>query len=54
MVWAQAGIEDSLESFLKLLADVDTILLGRATYEDLVRKWLKLKSGLMYLMSSYA
>lgn len=43
MVWAQAGIEDSLESFSKSLADVDTILLGRATYEDLVRKWPKVK-----------
>src|SRR5918997_2359487 len=43
MVWAQAGIEDSLEPFLESLADVDTILLGRATYEDLVRKWPKVK-----------
>ena len=43
MVWAQAGIEDSLDSFLKSLAKVDTILLGRATYEDLVRKWPKVK-----------
>jgi dihydrofolate reductase len=43
MVWAQAGIEDSLESFFKSLANVDTILLGRATYEDLVRKWPKVK-----------
>lgn len=43
MVWAQAGIEDSLESFSKSLAGVDTILLGRATYEDLVRKWPKVK-----------
>jgi dihydrofolate reductase len=43
MVWAQAGIEDSLESFSKSLANVDTILLGRATYEDLVRKWPKVK-----------
>jgi hypothetical protein len=43
MVWAQAGIEDSLEAFLKSLANVDTILLGRATYEDLVRKWPKVK-----------
>jgi len=41
MAWAQAGIEDSLQSFLKSLAAVDTILLGRATYEDLVRKWPK-------------
>ena len=43
MVWAQAGIEDSLETFLKSLANVDTILLGSATYEDLVRKWPKVK-----------
>src|SRR5687768_7096976 len=43
MVWAQAGIEDSLETFLKSLANVDTILLGRATYEELVRKWPKVK-----------
>jgi dihydrofolate reductase len=45
MVWAQAGIEDvgSLETFLKSLANVDTILLGRATYEDLVRKWPNVK-----------
>jgi dihydrofolate reductase len=43
MIWAQAGIEDSLETFLKSLANVDTILLGRATYEDVVRKWPKVK-----------
>ena len=28
MVWAQAGIEDSLEPFLESLANVDTVLLG--------------------------
>jgi dihydrofolate reductase len=39
--WAQAGIEDSLDSFRRSLAGVDTILLGRATYEDLVRRWPK-------------
>lgn len=43
MAWAQAGIEDSLEDFPKALAGVDTILLGRATYEDLVRKWPHVK-----------
>lgn len=43
MVWAQAGIEDSLESFSKSLASVDIVLLGRVTYEDLVRKWPKVK-----------
>ena len=43
MVWAQAGIEDSLGPFLESLANVDTILLGRGTYEDLARKWPKVK-----------
>jgi dihydrofolate reductase len=43
MAWAQAGIEDSLEAFSKSLASVDTVLLGRGTYEDLVRKWPKVK-----------
>ncbi len=43
MLWAQAGIEDSLETFLKSLPDIGTILLGRGTYEDLVRKWPKVK-----------
>jgi dihydrofolate reductase len=43
MVWAMPGIEDVGESFLKSLANVDIILLGRATYEDLVRKWPKVK-----------
>jgi dihydrofolate reductase len=41
MVWAQPGIEDSLETFFTSLVNVDTILLGRATYEDLLRKWPK-------------
>ena len=43
MVWAQPGIEDVLDSFSKSLAGVDRILLGRATYEDLVRKWPKVR-----------
>jgi dihydrofolate reductase len=37
--WAQAGIQDSLDSFLASLDGVETILLGRATYEDLKRRW---------------
>ncbi|HET6292690.1 MAG TPA: dihydrofolate reductase family protein [Kribbella sp.] len=41
--WAQPGIEDSLDTFLISLDGVDTILLGRGTYEDLVRKWPKVK-----------
>lgn len=46
MVWAQAGIEDSHKWFPKSLANIDTILLGRATYEDLVRKWPEMKGSL--------
>ncbi len=41
--WAHPGIEDSLEHFAASLANVDTILLGRGTYEDLVRKWPQVK-----------
>lgn len=41
--WAQPGIDESLGSFLHSLDGVDTILLGRGTYEDLVRKWPKVK-----------
>jgi dihydrofolate reductase len=43
MQWAQPGIDDSLDTFLTHLAKVDTIVLGRGTYEDLVRKWPKVK-----------
>lgn len=39
MQWAHPGLEESLHSFHASLSDVDTILLGRATYQDLVRKW---------------
>ena len=39
MTWAQAGIEDTLQPFLTLMEPVDTILLGRGTYEDLSTKW---------------
>jgi dihydrofolate reductase len=38
-VWAEAGIEESLESFGNSLVGVDCILLGRRTYEDLEAKW---------------
>jgi hypothetical protein len=33
MVWAQVGIEDSLESFLKSLTDGYTTLLGKSCGE---------------------
>jgi dihydrofolate reductase len=39
MTWAQAGIEDSGEAFLKNFDTVDTIMLGRNTYEDLSMRW---------------
>jgi dihydrofolate reductase len=39
MTWAMAGIQDSKEGFSKNFDTVDTILLGRKTYEDLSRKW---------------
>jgi dihydrofolate reductase len=39
MTWAQAGIEDIGETFRQNFDTVDTIMLGRGTYEDLVRKW---------------
>ncbi len=43
LYWAGPGIEDSLDTFWTSLAGVNTILLGRATYEDLVRRWPKVK-----------
>jgi len=39
MTWAQAGIEDINPTFSQNFDTVDTIMLGRGTYEDLVRKW---------------
>ncbi|MBC7804573.1 MAG: dihydrofolate reductase family protein [Akkermansiaceae bacterium] len=40
MVWiTDASIETGSEYLLKTMNTVDTILLGRATYEDLSRKW---------------
>jgi dihydrofolate reductase len=39
MTWAQAGIEEIGETFRQNFDTVDTIMLGRGTYEDLVRKW---------------
>lgn len=39
MVWAKPSTEAGSEYLLKVMDTVDTILLGRGTYEDLVRKW---------------
>ena len=39
MIWAQAGINDINESFHENFETVDTIMLGRGTYEDLSTKW---------------
>ena len=43
MQWAQPGIDESSHTFLTYLDNVDTIVLGRGTYQDLVRKWPKVK-----------
>lgn len=37
--WAAPHADDALQGYLDSLADVDTFLMGRRTYEDLVRKW---------------
>jgi dihydrofolate reductase len=39
MTWAQAGIDDINESFHENFETVETIMLGRGTYEDLSTKW---------------
>lgn len=39
LTWAEAGINDSLDSFQRSLSGVGTFLLGRNTYHDLVRRW---------------
>lgn len=44
MTWAQAGIDDILGSFHEIFENVDTIMLGRGTYEDLSTKWPFVKS----------
>ena len=43
MQWAQPGIDDVADRFLTSLDGVDTIVLGRGTYQDLVRKWPQVK-----------
>jgi len=43
MQWAQPGINDTMDKFLTSLDRVDTVVLGRGTYEDLVRKWPNVK-----------
>jgi dihydrofolate reductase len=43
MQWAHPGLEECLDTFLRSLDGVDTMVLGRGTYEDLVRKWPQVK-----------
>jgi dihydrofolate reductase len=44
MAWTQPSIlEESSEDLLHTFDTVDTILLGRNTYEDLMRKWPSVK-----------
>ena len=42
--WAHRGIGDTLDSFLTSLEGVESFVLGRGTYEDLVRKWPKVST----------
>jgi dihydrofolate reductase len=44
-VWAKANIMDAVSPLLELMETVDIMLLGRATHEDLVRKWPPVKGG---------
>ena len=37
--WAQPGVDDSTATFVTYLNGVDTFVMGRGTYQDLVRKW---------------
>lgn len=43
LVWAGRGINDSLDTFRMSLDRVDTMMLGRATYQHLMRRWPKVK-----------
>jgi dihydrofolate reductase len=43
MTWAQDGIEDTKEDFLKNFDTVDTIMLGHTTYENLSTVWPSVK-----------
>ena len=54
MQWAQPGIEDSVDKFLVSLDGVDTILLGRGTYEDLGGNGPTERNGQAFPMSPYA
>jgi dihydrofolate reductase len=45
MTWIEeGGIEEGVEDFAKNFDTVDTIMLGRNTYEDLARKWPNVKT----------
>lgn len=44
MTWiSDGGMEDTIENFSENFETVDTIMLGRGTYEDLARKWPDVK-----------
>jgi dihydrofolate reductase len=53
-LWAKPSLMDDVSSLLKTMDTVDTILLGRATYEDLVRKWPPVKGGMTNTTSQLA
>ena len=51
MQWAQPGIDDSSDTFLTHLANVDTIVLGRGTYQDWCASGRRSRSGQTCLRS---
>jgi dihydrofolate reductase len=55
-LWAHANIGDKegITLLLETMETVDTILLGRATHEDLVRKWPRVKGGSATITSRLA
>jgi dihydrofolate reductase len=46
MTWTvKTGLQEGSEYLLKTMETVDTLLLGRDTYQDLVRKWPQVKNS---------
>jgi dihydrofolate reductase len=45
-IWSQANVEDTGKDFAKNFETVDTLMLGRGTYEDLSTKWPEMKGNL--------
>ena len=39
--WGQVGVQDTLASYLASLSNVDCVLMGRVTYEDISKSLAK-------------